>query len=160
MMLGHSPVFGYRRTSPQIVSVGKARTFERVHNGRPLVFGTPPPERLRNQGNGGEITNDRPPFLSTCYLSQASPIVTVEPGWGSSNASLKLGKKIFAMSIDDELVVKLPKERVDALVAGKARRFDPRRNGKAMKEWLVLPAGDSRWLPLAREAYEFLAGAK
>jgi len=57
----------------------------------------------------------------------------------------------------DQFVVKLPRQRVDALVdAGEGQRFDPRRNGKLMKEWLVVgPRHETRWLPLAQEAFEF-----
>ncbi len=59
----------------------------------------------------------------------------------------------------DRFVVKLPRRRVDALVAaGEGTRFDPRRNGKVMKEWLVVPRRfDSKWLPFAQEAFEFAA---
>jgi hypothetical protein len=45
------------------------------------------------------------------------------------------------------LVVKLPRQRIDALVAtGAGERFDPG-HGRLMKEWL----------PLAREALAFVA---
>jgi len=77
-------------------------------------------------------------------------------GFGAN--ALKINKKIFAMlSSGDRFVVKLPRPRVDALVAaGIGERFDPRRNGRAMKEWLVVGAGrEARWLPLAKEAMEF-----
>ncbi len=62
----------------------------------------------------------------------------------------------------DRFVVKLPRQRVDALVAaGDGVRFDPRRNGKVMKEWLVVRPGlERRWLPLAREALEFAASKR
>jgi TfoX/Sxy family transcriptional regulator of competence genes len=44
--------------------------------------------------------------------------------FGSSG--LKVGGKVFAMSVKNELVVKLPRERVDELVAaGAGSRFDP-----------------------------------
>jgi len=79
-------------------------------------------------------------------------------GFGAN--ALKINKKIFAMlSSDDRFVVKLPRARVDALVAaGFGERFDPRRNGRAMKEWLVVGAGrEARWLPLAIEAMEFVS---
>src|SRR5262249_57053742 len=57
------------------------------------------------------------------------PGVTIEPGWGSSSVALKVGGKIFVMLIDDTLVMKLPKVRVDELVAARAgTRFDPRRD--------------------------------
>src|SRR5258706_12650426 len=62
-------------------------------------------------------------------------------GFGSN--ALKVNKKIFAMlASDDRFVVKLPRSRVDALVAGGfGEPFDPRRNGRAIKEWLGVGAG-------------------
>ncbi len=83
--------------------------------------------------------------------------VTIEPGWGSGNLTLKVGGKIFAMSVHGEVVAKLPKARVDELVtAGWGRRFDPRKNGKVMTEWLVLTAKGPSPLDIAREAYGFV----
>lgn len=82
---------------------------------------------------------------------------------GFGAAALKVDNRIFAMlASGDEFVVKLPKHRVDALVdAGEGRRFDPRGNGKLMKEWLVAGPGlEARWLPLAKEALEFSASKR
>ena len=79
-------------------------------------------------------------------------------GFGAN--ALKVNNKIFAMlDSEDRFVVKLPRGRVDALVAaGFGERFDPRRNGRAMKEWLVVGEGRvARWLPLAKEAMEFVS---
>ncbi len=74
-------------------------------------------------------------------------------------SGLKIHDKIFAMLVRGQLVVKLPKARVDALVAsGDGERFDPRHDGRLMKEWIVIaPASEVEWLPLAREAMEFVA---
>jgi hypothetical protein len=78
-------------------------------------------------------------------------------GFGSS--ALRFEKKIFAMLVRGRLVVKLPKTRVDTLVAaGSGTRFDANK-GTPMKEWLSLdPASDLEWTPLAREALEFVGG--
>jgi hypothetical protein len=84
--------------------------------------------------------------------------VSAESGRGFGSSALKIDNHIFAMLASGaEFVVKLPRHRVDALVAaGEGQRFDPRRNGKLMKEWLVVPRRlDTRWLPLAQEAFEF-----
>jgi hypothetical protein len=58
-------------------------------------------------------------------------------------------------------VVKLPKPRVEALVASEhGSHFDPG-HGRLMKEWLsVAPTSDVEWLPLAREALAFVAGKR
>ncbi len=53
-------------------------------------------------------------------------------GFGSS--ALQVGGKIFAMLVGGKFVVKLPRQRVDALVAsGDGERFDPG-HGRLMKE--------------------------
>jgi len=58
-----------------------------------------------------------------------------------------------------DFVLKLPKNRVDELVAaGKGERFDPRRNGKVMKEWVIIhPQFSREWASLAAEAMRFVA---
>jgi len=85
---------------------------------------------------------------------------TVSQGTGfGSTPGLRVGGKIFAMlSRQGELVVKLPKQRVDELVAsGAGARFDPRHDGRLMKEWVTVPgrlSGD--WAQLATEALQFV----
>jgi hypothetical protein len=56
-------------------------------------------------------------------------------------------------------VVKVPRARVDALIAsGDGERFDPRHDGRLMKEWVVIdPASQEEWLSLAQEALRFVA---
>jgi DNA-binding transcriptional ArsR family regulator len=80
-------------------------------------------------------------------------------GKGFGSGALKVNGKIFAMmSSKGKFVVKLPKERVDALVAsGQGAYFDPGR-GKRMKEWVSIPAGKTRWVELAKVARRFIAG--
>jgi TfoX/Sxy family transcriptional regulator of competence genes len=79
--------------------------------------------------------------------------------FGSSG--LKVHNKIFAMLASGSLVVKLPRSRVDALIAsGAGEPYDPRKNGQIMKEWVMIaPTSQEDWLSLAREAMEFV-GAK
>jgi hypothetical protein len=81
------------------------------------------------------------------------------PGIGSGfgSSALRFQNKIFAMLVRGRLVVKLPKARVDALVeAGEGVRFDANK-GTPMKEWLSLdPVSELAWLPLAREAMDFV----
>jgi hypothetical protein len=77
-------------------------------------------------------------------------------GFGAS--TLCVSGKIFTMLVRSKLVVKLPAARVDALVvAGAGERYDPRHDGRLMKEWLVVaPASEGEWLALAREALAFV----
>jgi TfoX/Sxy family transcriptional regulator of competence genes len=75
--------------------------------------------------------------------------------FGSS--SLKANGKIFAMLVNDRLVVKLPAQRVDELIAqGAGERFD---NGRPQREW-VNATSDSwdDWLALAIESEQFVSG--
>jgi hypothetical protein len=66
------------------------------------------------------------------------------------------------MLVEGRLVVKLPKHRVEALIAeGVGERFDPRRDGRLMKEWVtVAPTSGEGWLDLSREAMEFVASQR
>ena len=83
-------------------------------------------------------------------------------GKAFGSSALKVQNKIFAMLSGGRLVVKLPKSRVDMLVgSGDGERFAPRKNGQFMKEWLtVKPASELEWLPLAKEAMEFVASKR
>jgi hypothetical protein len=98
-----------------------------------------------------------PRFARVVKAFAARPGVTVVPGWGRGNLCLKAGEKIFAMLMEPGLVAKLPAARVDGLVAaGEGTRFDPRRNGRVMKEWLV-SEDEGAWVALAREAHAYVA---
>ena len=89
------------------------------------------------------------------------PGVSEGTGFGS-NRGLRYRTKIFAMLGNGSLVLKLPKERVDGLVsAGAAKRFDPRRDGRLMKEWTTVSVDRSReWKRLAEEALAFARSAQ
>jgi hypothetical protein len=78
------------------------------------------------------------------------------PGHGFGSSALRYRGKIFAMLVRGDLVVKLPRARVDALVAdGAGVRFDANR-GTPMREWLRLaPASTLDWSALAGEALDF-----
>ena len=81
-------------------------------------------------------------------------------GKGFGSGALKVNGKIFAMiSSKGDFVVKLSEERVNELVAaGKGSRFDPGR-GRVMKEWLVVTAASTWWIPLAKEARKLVGKA-
>lgn len=87
------------------------------------------------------------------YLGE--PAISRGKMFGSSG--LKVGNKVFAMLVKGKLVVKLPKERVTALVAsGQGEQFDPG-HGRLMKEWVAVePQSGSEWLDLAKEARAFV----
>jgi hypothetical protein len=77
-------------------------------------------------------------------------------GRGFGAGALRFHNKIFAMLVRGRLVVKLPKARVDALVAaGEGDRFDANK-GTPMREWLSLaPSSSLDWARLADEALDF-----
>jgi hypothetical protein len=82
--------------------------------------------------------------------------VTAGTGFGKTEG-LRISGKIFAMLAGGELVVKLPKDRVDGLVdSGVAKRFDAGK-GRPMKEWAsIAPTASRRWKALVEEARAFV----
>ena len=101
-----------------------------------------------------ETADERFASLTASLAAEAD--VTEGTGFGKI-PGLRTGDKIFAMLVRDRLVVKLPRARVDALVAaGSAERFDPG-HGRPMKEWAsVDAAAPEDWNELATEAREFV----
>ena len=95
-------------------------------------------------------------------LARVPGVTPPSDGSAFGASGLKVRGKIFAMLVRGSLVVKLPRTRVDALIAaGNGERFDPRRDGRAMKEWLVLdPASGEDWLALSREALAFVGAGR
>lgn len=67
------------------------------------------------------------------------------------------GRMFAVLSSTGQLVVKLEKDRVDALVsAGRGTRFEPF-HGRPMHEWFVAELGQEKdWLALAEEALAFV----
>jgi hypothetical protein len=91
-----------------------------------------------------------------------------EPGVSSARMFGAIGLKnkkgkFFAMLYKGELVVKLPKGRVEQLVKSKgAKHFDPG-HGRIMKEWVAIESGknaENEWLNLANEAKDFVNSIK
>jgi hypothetical protein len=84
----------------------------------------------------------------------------VQPGRKFGSNGLKVNGKPFALFTQGTLVVKLPKDRVAALVAGKVGKpFDPG-HGRVMKEWLTVTSSKALWVGLAKEAFEFVRGSR
>lgn len=91
----------------------------------------------------------------------ADPAVTppsAGKGGRFGDSGLKVSGKLFAMLSKGELVVKLPKQRVDELIAsGTGTRFDPG-HGRVMKEWVTIAPSHGRdWVTLAEEARQFVS---
>src|ERR1700755_252222 len=77
-------------------------------------------------------------------------------GSGFGRSALRYRGKIFAMFVRGALVVKLPGQRVDELIAaGHGARFDANK-GTPMREWFSLDPGSALPRPtLGREALDF-----
>lgn len=99
-------------------------------------------------------------FASIAEVELGAPGVTGGTGFGRSEG-LRISGKIFAMLVKGELVVKLPKDRVEELSASRVgHRFDPG-HGRLMKEWLAVSTeAGRRWPALVEEAREFVRPAK
>jgi TfoX/Sxy family transcriptional regulator of competence genes len=112
------------------------------------------------------MTDSTPPEAEALFqrlVARFSDDPSVTPpsaGKGFGASGLKVDGKIFAMLSRGELVVKLPRQRVDELVdSGTGRPFDPG-HGRVMKEWVrIAPRHSRSWAKLAEEALQFVAAA-
>jgi hypothetical protein len=97
-------------------------------------------------------------FESLCEEYAGVSGVSVPDGGGSgfgSNA-IKINKSIFAMLVNDRLVVKLPAGRVAELISsGDGLPFDAGK-GKPMKEWASLTVDEDACRDLVAEAMAFV----
>lgn len=98
--------------------------------------------------------------LVETLASHSSVTVAAVRKRGLGSTALCVGGRIFAvLSWSEQLVVRLAKERVDALVAaGRGARFEPF-HGRPMQEWFESGLGqETDWLSLAEEALSFAQG--
>lgn len=110
----------------------------------------------KSPANPAPIAPD-PAFAPVADAFAGDPEVSA--GRMMASFGLKVNGKIFAMHVRGSLVAKLPKARVDGLVAsGVGERFDPG-HGRIMKEWIAVEPGRADWVQLAREAYRFVKAA-
>jgi hypothetical protein len=98
-----------------------------------------------------------PGFEAIVARFDGEPDIEAGTGWGSS-PGLRVRRKIFAMLVDGELVVKLPADRCAELVAaGHGHRF--RTGGREMREWVAVGETHAdEWLRLAEDAHAFVRG--
>ena len=94
-------------------------------------------------------------------LIGADGVTPPRGGSGFGRSALRFQGKIFAMFVRGRLVLKLPAERVEELIAaGEGVHFDANK-GTPMREWLSLDADSARpWLALATEALEFVRNSR
>ena len=103
----------------------------------------------------GDASEARFGELAAQFLRE--PDVTEGTGFGATRG-LRVHSRIFVMLMSGDLVLKLPRRRVDELVdAGTGQPF-PGGGRPIMKEWVKIPAAHSgEWHHLAREAHGFVA---
>lgn len=88
-------------------------------------------------------------------LNARSGVQPPGQGRGFGATALKVDGSIFAMLMGEHLVVKLPADRVAALIAdGTGGPFGTGER-RPMREWLTV-VDDEAWWPLAEEALEFV----
>jgi hypothetical protein len=96
-------------------------------------------------------------FESLCEeYAGVSGVTVPEGGSGFGSNAIKINKSIFAMLVNDRLVVKLPAGRVAELISsGDGLPFDAGK-GKPMKEWVALSVDDEACRELVAEAMGFV----
>jgi len=82
------------------------------------------------------------------------------PGKGFGSRALKVEGRIFASLTKGELLLKLPRERVDALVVAGAGARLSTGGGAPKREWITVPPGAANWLSLAEEARAYVGAGK
>ena len=95
-------------------------------------------------------------FESLCdEYTGVSGVTMPEGGSGFGSNAIKINKSIFAMLVNDRLVVKLPAGRVaDLISSGDGLPFDAGK-GKPMKEWVGLVGDETACRALVAEALAF-----
>ncbi len=94
-------------------------------------------------------------------LIGADGVTPPRGGGGFGRSAVRFQNKIFVMLVRGRLVLKLPADRVDDLIAaGHGVRFDANK-GTPMREWLSLdPESGLAWPPLAREALDYARSSR
>ncbi|WP_341678247.1 hypothetical protein [Niveibacterium sp. SC-1] len=99
-------------------------------------------------------------FAAIAESLVGAPGVAIGAGKGFGGGTLQVDGRIFAMCASaGDFVLKLPPDRVVALIAaGEGTPFETA-PGRVMKAWICLaPATEDRTLALAREALAYVAG--
>ncbi len=142
-----------------------APTIDRLaaYLGRPVPPISPRTNMLDQADNERDSRNAEERFAALVDAFADEPGVTLPHQDGSrgfGSTALKVNRSIFAMLTRGHLIVKLPRDRVSALVEeGTGGPFDAGK-GAPMKEWLTVWSDDvDTWQSLAREALSFVGRA-
>jgi hypothetical protein len=96
--------------------------------------------------------------LVDALLIQPEVTQSKKKGFGSG---LRIHNKVFAMLVNDKLVVKLPNPRINELVTTGEGKLYEYGDGRVTKEWVEIEyISHERWMSLATEAMNFVASIK
>jgi hypothetical protein len=105
------------------------------------------------------VTTGEQAFSEVADRLLRDPDVEEGTGFGSS-PGLRVSRKIFAMLMSGELVVKLPADRCAELVADGVARPLERGQGRPMREWVVVAdSARDRWPGLVDDALAYVRPA-
>jgi TfoX/Sxy family transcriptional regulator of competence genes len=109
-----------------------------------------------------ERGDDHQQALAAVAAAFSSNREVTSGGRGFGSSGLKVKGKLFALvSSRGEFVVKLPRQRVQELVAAGAGQYFDAGRGRPMREWLAIqPGADADFLSLAREAHRYAGGVE
>lgn len=95
-------------------------------------------------------------YADVTDIMQVKHNATVSKTFGTP--TLKINGKVFAGLEKNDMIFKLTGEdHAKALKMKGAKLFDPMKNGKAMKEWVQVPAAHSKhWLMFAESALKYV----
>jgi hypothetical protein len=104
------------------------------------------------------LASDRDRALARAAKAlREAPRSTGRKRFGADALRLPDGGPMFAFVSRGRLVVKLPRARVDELIAARScQRFDPG-HGRIMKEWAAVVDDALPWTELVREAHRHAA---
>ena len=106
------------------------------------------------------MPGDDPDSAEALYRALAtrySTAVDAASGRGFGSKALKVEGKIFASLSHGRLLLKLPRERVEALVKARLGERFSTGPGRVKKEWVTIPASsDDTWARLAEEARRYV----
>lgn len=104
-----------------------------------------------------DMTNER--YAGIAETLTTARGVTRAQGRMHVVSHLRVDNKIFAMLVNENLVVRLPRSRAEALIAsGNGSHFDPG-HGRPMTDWVSVSATSPEdWMSLSQEALDFVGG--
>ena len=103
------------------------------------------------------MSDGAPEVLFLAMFDHFGETPRIEPSRRFGADALKVGGKIFASLSKGRLLIKLPPDRVGALIAaGVGERFTTGQ-GRGKAAWVTVAPGAADWLALAEESRAYVA---